>query len=71
MDQTDVCEVLEPNLGGSGAGKEEPLQLAQIEIAVGVKRAEDDLVTLGERALESDEILAVGPSVGDGVDGLK
>jgi hypothetical protein len=48
VDETERLELLEPNLRRTEAGKEELVELERVEVAIVVKKLEDDEVALSE-----------------------
>jgi hypothetical protein len=66
-----VFELLEADLGRARAGKEEHLQLLEVEVAVGLEAHDDCEVSLRERGTESGEISEAERGVGHWVVFLK
>jgi hypothetical protein len=67
LEEAVVFELLEADLGRARAGKEEQLQLVEIEVAVSLEAHEDGEIPLRERSGQSGELLEAECSVGQGV----
>jgi hypothetical protein len=63
MDQSELVQFLDPDLGGAGAGEEEELEEAGVQVAVVVECSKEDQITL-RKVLEDFGDIQVGETSG-------
>ena len=63
MDQSELVQFLDPDLGGAGAGKEEELEEAGVQVAVVVECSQENQITLCD-VLEQLGDIQVGETSG-------